>query len=97
MVKFGTEIMSRRDLFSPKVFNNIWSTIFEKKESDNYNFINEHFQSSLYSYPALQELPWEMTLEEAQQNGVNTEGRSRNDIVKDLYEIILKKGSIERT
>lgn len=90
------ENLSRRELFSRKFLNNLWSTFSGETESSKERFFAEYFQSSLYSYPTLQELPWELTLEEAHKNGISTDGRTRNDIVRDLYVKILENDSSER-
>lgn len=82
-----TSLMTRREFLSFKnilhPFQNTTSTQsleLRKKES-----MQHYFQSPLYSYPLLQEMPWEMLLEEAIKKGIPTDGRSKNDIARDLF------------
>ncbi|WP_021171014.1 hypothetical protein SOV_32370 [Sporomusa ovata DSM 2662] len=43
-----------------------------------------YFKSELYSYPLLQELPWELMLAEAEKRGIPIKGRHKHEIAKDL-------------
>lgn len=79
--------ITRREFLSAKsllgifdVFKGIQSEEVRKRES-----LEQYFQSPLYSYPLLQEMPWELLLEEANKQGIPTEGRSKNDIARDVF------------
>ena len=52
----------------------------------------EYFSSHLYSYALLSEMPWDMLIEEAIRLGVEYEGRSKIDVVR---EIFMGKGEVE--
>ena len=45
----------------------------------------EYFTSPLYSYALLSEMPWDMLTEEAKRLGIAFEGRSKLDIVRDIF------------
>lgn len=44
-----------------------------------------YFSSPLYSYALLSEMPWEMLIEEAKKLGVAYEGRSKIDVVREIF------------
>jgi len=52
----------------------------------------EYFSSPLYSYALLSEMPWDMLIEEAKRLGIEYEGRSKIDVVR---EIFMGKGGTE--
>ena len=52
----------------------------------------EYFSSPLYSYALLSEMPWDMLIEEAKRLGIDYEGRSKIDVVR---EIFMGKGGTE--
>ena len=52
----------------------------------------EYFSSPLYSYALLSEMPWDMLIAEAQRLGIDYEGRSKIDVVR---EIFMGKGEVE--
>ena len=52
----------------------------------------EYFSSPLYSYALLSEMPWDMLIEEAKRLGIDYEGRSKIDVVR---EIFMGKGGAE--
>ena len=52
----------------------------------------EYFSSPLYSYALLSEMPWDMLIEEAKRLGIDYEGRSKIDVVR---EIFMGKGEVE--
>jgi hypothetical protein len=47
--------------------------------------LRRYFQSPLHSYPLLQEMPLEMLFDEARVRGIPTDGRSKNEIARDLF------------
>ncbi len=47
--------------------------------------MQDYFSSPLYSYALLSEMPWEMLADEAQKRGIPFEGRSKMDIVRELF------------
>lgn len=48
------------------------------------NSLDHYFQSPLYSYPFVQDMPWEMICEEAEKRGIPVDGRSKTDVVRQL-------------
>lgn len=52
----------------------------------------EYFSSPLYSYALLSEMPWDMLIEEAKRLAIDYEGRSKIDVVR---EIFMGKGGAE--
>lgn len=79
-------MISRRKLFSTAVMKELlpdW--LAPGKEKTEPNSLDAYFQSPLTSYPLLQEMPWPMLLEEAQRRGIEVEGRTKNDIVRDIF------------
>ena len=51
-----------------------------------------YFSSPIYSYALLSEMPWDMLIAEAQRLGIDYEGRSKIDVVR---EIFMGKGEVE--
>jgi len=45
----------------------------------------EYFSSPLYSYALLSEMPWDMLIEEAKRLGIDYEGRSKIDVVREIF------------
>jgi hypothetical protein len=45
----------------------------------------EYFSSPLYSYALLSEMPWDMLVEEAKRRGINYEGRTKIDVVQEIF------------
>ena len=44
-----------------------------------------YLSSPLYSYALLSEMPWDMLVEEAQRRGIPYEGRSKMEVVRELF------------
>jgi hypothetical protein len=59
---------------------------------DERKVMPEYFSSPLYSYALLSEMPWDMLIEEAKRLGIDYEGRSKIDVVR---EIFMGKGGTE--
>lgn len=81
------EIYSRRDFFKklPTAIKElVISKKSEKTQNDKFDW---YFKSSMCSYPLLQEMPWDMLCEEAAKCNIVVEGRSKNDIMRDLFSI----------
>lgn len=47
--------------------------------------MQDYFSSPLYSYALLSEMPWEMLIDEAQKRGIPHEGRSKMEVVRELF------------
>lgn len=84
-----SDLISRRDLFSTKIFQTIFnhqsprdSSLIEKRRKEN---LLQYFDSPLHSYPLLNEMPLDMLIAEARAKGITTEGRSKNEIARDLF------------
>ncbi len=57
-----------------------------KKEGDDERTVMDGYLSSpLYSYALLSEMPWDMLVDEAQRYGIPYEGRSKMDVVRELF------------
>jgi len=84
-----TDLISRRDLLSKKILKMIFSPLPPENslspEAYRKENILSYFQSPLYSYPLLQEMPLDMLIAEAQAQGIPTEQRSKNEIARDLF------------
>ena len=81
------DIISRRELLSGSVIKGLltdWFTKAPKEETLRDNMV-KYFQSPMHSYPLLQEMPWDMLIEEAERHGIAVEGRAKNDIARDLF------------
>ena len=62
----------------------------EVKESETIateerRVMDGYLSSPLYSYALLSEMPWDMLVEEAQRRGIPYEGRSKMDVVRELF------------
>ena len=44
-----------------------------------------YLSSPLYSYALLSEMPWDMLVEEARRRGIPYEGRSKMEVVRELF------------
>ncbi len=44
-----------------------------------------YLSSPLYSYALLSEMPWDMLVEEAQRRGIPFEGRSKMEVVREIF------------
>ena len=53
-------------------------------ESDR-TVMSEYFSSPLYSYALLSEMPWDMLIKEAKRLGIEYEGRSKLDVVREVF------------
>ena len=54
----------------------------EKRREQN---LLQYFDSPLHSYTLLNEMPMDMLIAEALAMGIATEGRSKNEIARDLF------------
>jgi hypothetical protein len=83
-----TNPISRRDLFTKKILS-----LFQEADSGGTQpghdrrreSLEDYFKSPLLSYPLLQEMPWDLLIAEAESRGIPVEGRSKNDIARDLF------------
>ncbi len=62
----------------------------EVKESETIateerRVMDGYLSSPLYSYALLSEMPWDMLVEEAQRRGIPYEGRSKMEVVRELF------------
>jgi hypothetical protein len=80
--------ISRREFFEKgslsALLREIHTACASKKDSRE-NDLRRYFQSPLHSYPLLQEMPTEMLLDAAKARGILTDGRSKNEIARDLF------------
>ena len=47
--------------------------------------LTNYFRSPMYSYPLLQEMPWDMLVEEAKKKGIDVAGKSKNEIARAIF------------
>jgi len=78
-----TDRISRRELFTGKIFRTLRGK--EGAEDRRIESLEAYFRSPLHSYPLLQEMPWDLLVAEAKSRGIPIEGRSKNDIARDLF------------
>lgn len=84
-----SDSVSRRELLTSKFFKTIFNYLSPEDSSARKESRKEslllYFQSPIHSYPLLQEMPLDMLIAEAQAQGIPTEGRSKNEIARDLF------------
>lgn len=82
-----SRVISRRELLSFKGLTQFIQDVLpsDREDQKRQDSLREYFSSPLYSYPLLQEMPWEMLIEEAAKKGITTEGRTKNDIARELF------------
>lgn len=83
-----SESISRREFFSKDSLKLFFRGRPEKPltESEKRQMsIEEYFKSPISSYPLLQEMPWDFLIAEAKAKGIPIEGRSKNEIAKDVF------------
>ena len=56
-----------------------------KVEHDGRRVMEGYLSSPLYSYALLSEMPWDMLIDEARNHGISYEGRSKMDVVRELF------------
>lgn len=78
-----TDRISRRELFTGKILRTLRGK--EGAEDRRSESLEDYFRSPLHSYPLLQEMPWDLLVAEAKSRGIPIEGRSKNDIARDLF------------
>jgi len=81
--------MSRRDFFTRNFMKNLPKKAGHPRMTDEETRrqnLEEYFKSPLYSYPLLQEMPWNLLLFEAKSKGIDVKGRSKNEIAKELFQ-----------
>jgi len=78
-----TDRISRRELFTGKILRTLRGK--EGAEDRRSESLEAYFRSPLHSYPLLQEMPWDLLVAEAKSRGIPIEGRSKNDIARDLF------------
>ena len=81
------DILSRRELLSGSAIKGLLADWLSKapRQETLRDSMEKYFQSPMYSYPLLQEMPWDMLLEEAKNLGIAVEGRTKNDIARDIF------------
>jgi hypothetical protein len=80
--------ISRRDIFTKEIlrlFFNLASTKIPSKEELQRENLEQYFKSAIYSYPLLQEMPWDLLIAEAEIRGIPVAGRDKNDIARELF------------
>ena len=80
--------ISRREFFLTETLGALFEKIQKNASSEKENReerLKQYFESPLHSYPLLQEMPWDMLADEAKARGIQIEGRSKNDIARELF------------
>ncbi len=95
-----SKMLSRRALFSLAGLNAVVRELGGKWPPDSEAVTTEqqaladYFRSPLYSYPLLQEMPYDMLAFEAEKCGIAVTGRSKNEIARDLFtQVRVESGS----
>ena len=57
----------------------------ETTATEERTVMNGYLSSPLYSYARLSEMPWDMLTEEAERRGIPYEGRSKMEVVRELF------------
>jgi hypothetical protein len=83
-----SDSISRRDFFSKNMLKHFFKNGSIKpltEEEERQKSLEAYFKSPSYSYPLLQEMPWDFLISEATSKGIPIEGRSKNDIARDIF------------
>ncbi len=95
-----SKVLSRRELFSFAGLTAVARELGGKLSPDSEAVTTEqqaladYFRSPLYSYPLLQEMPYDMLAFEAEKYGIPITGRSKNEIARDLFtQVRVENGS----
>ena len=59
--------------------------VVDSERQDERTVMAGYFSSHLYSYALLSEMPWDMLIEEAKRHNIAYDGRSKLDIVRELF------------
>ena len=57
----------------------------ETTVTEERTVMDGYLSSPLYSYALLSEMPWDMLTEEAERRGIPYEGRSKMEVVRELF------------
>lgn len=57
----------------------------ETTATEERTVMDGYLSSPLYSYALLSEMPWDMLTEEAERRGIPYEGRSKMEVVRELF------------
>lgn len=57
----------------------------ETVAAEERTVMDGYLSSPLYSYALLSEMPWDMLAEEARRRGIPYEGRSKMEVVRELF------------
>ena len=95
-----SKALSRRALFSltgltavVRELGGKWSPEPEAVTTEQ-QALADYFRSPLYSYPLLQEMPYDMLAFEAEKYGIPVTGRSKHEIARDLFtQVRVENGS----
>jgi hypothetical protein len=83
-----SDAISRRDFFKKDMLKKLFKNGLPEpltEAEQRQNSLEAYFKSPSYSYPLLQEMPWDFLVSEATARGVPIEGRNKNDIVRDIF------------
>ncbi len=83
-----SDAISRRDFFRQDFLKLFFSAGADKPLTETeirQKNLEEYFKSPIHSYPLLQEMPWDFLVSEAASKGIIVEGRSKNEIARDLF------------
>lgn len=78
------KIFTRRQLFS---INSLIETLKETPKEAEKISLDQYFKSPLHSYAFVQDLPWEIILDEANKLGISSVNRSKGEIVHDILKV----------
>ena len=83
-----SDAISRRDFLRKDFLKLFFRAEKEPPQSESerrQESLEEYFKSPMHSYPLLQEMPWDFLVSEATSRGIIVEGRSKNEIARDLF------------
>jgi hypothetical protein len=83
-----SDAISRRDFFRKDLLKLLFKSGSEEpltEIEERQKSLEAYFASPSYSYPLLQEMPWDFLISEATSRGIPVEGRNKNEIARDMF------------
>lgn len=82
---------TRRQLFST---NTLIEILNKNPKEAKIVGLDQYFKSPLHSYAFVQDLPWEIILDEANKLGISCVNRSKSEIVHDILKVGIEQNGL---